>query len=106
MYADDQVMWQGRMAEPVAPRPDVPYPNLWFVPQWRTEQILRSRLADHGVEVELNAGVIAFEPDEDGVTTRLESGQTLRDGVSGRRRRRSQYRAPPTRGAVRRRDQR
>jgi 2-polyprenyl-6-methoxyphenol hydroxylase-like FAD-dependent oxidoreductase len=78
MYADDRVMWQGRMAEPVAPRPDVPYPNLWFVPQWRTEQILRSRLADHRVEVGLSAGVVAFDQDGDGVTTRLEGGQTLR----------------------------
>ena len=48
VYAGDQVVWEGRMAEPAAARPDVPYPNLWFVPQWRTEQILRSQLAGHG----------------------------------------------------------
>jgi 2-polyprenyl-6-methoxyphenol hydroxylase-like FAD-dependent oxidoreductase len=78
IYEDDRVMWEGRMAEPVAPRPDVPYPNLWFVPQWRTEQILRSRLAAHGVEVQLSAGVVAFEQDDHVVTTRLESGDSLR----------------------------
>lgn len=66
------------MAEPAAPRSDVPYPDVWFVPQWRTEQILRSRLAAHGVEVELRAGVVAFDQDEDGVTTRLDSGEILR----------------------------
>jgi 2-polyprenyl-6-methoxyphenol hydroxylase-like FAD-dependent oxidoreductase len=66
------------MVEPVAPRPDVPYPNVWFVPQWRTEQILRSRLAGHGVEVVLNTGLAGFEQDQDGVTARLERGRTLR----------------------------
>ena len=66
VYAEDQVVWEGRTAEPVAPRPDVPYPNVWFVPQWRTEQILRSQLAAHGVQVELSAGVVAFDQDEHG----------------------------------------
>jgi len=78
MYADDRVVWEGRMAEPLAPSADVPYPNLWFVPQWRTEQILRSRLAAHGVQVELCAGVVAFDHDENGVSARLENGETLR----------------------------
>jgi 2-polyprenyl-6-methoxyphenol hydroxylase-like FAD-dependent oxidoreductase len=35
------------------PRPDVPYPTLILLPQWRTEQILRQRLASLGVQVEL-----------------------------------------------------
>jgi 2-polyprenyl-6-methoxyphenol hydroxylase-like FAD-dependent oxidoreductase len=78
VYAEDQVVWEGRMAEPVAPRPDAPYPNVWFVPQWRTEQILRSQLAAHGVEVTLNAGVAAFEQGPRGVTVAIEDGQTLR----------------------------
>jgi 2-polyprenyl-6-methoxyphenol hydroxylase-like FAD-dependent oxidoreductase len=78
VYADDRVVWEGRMAEPVAPRPDVPHPNVWFVPQWRTEQILRSRLAALAVDVTLNAGVVAFEQDERGVTVSLDDGQTLR----------------------------
>ena len=78
IYDGDRVVWERRMVEPVAPRPDVPYPNVWFVPQWRTEQILRSRLAGHGVEVVLNTGLAGFEQDQDGVTARLERGRTLR----------------------------
>jgi 2-polyprenyl-6-methoxyphenol hydroxylase-like FAD-dependent oxidoreductase len=78
VYAGEQVVWEGRMTEPVAPRPAVPYPNVWFVPQWRTEQILRSRLAALGVEVTLNAGVVAFEQDDHAVTVSLEDSQTLR----------------------------
>jgi 2-polyprenyl-6-methoxyphenol hydroxylase-like FAD-dependent oxidoreductase len=77
VYAGDQVVWEGRMAEPEAPRPDVPYPNVWFVPQWRTEQILRSRLAGHGVEVELGAGVVDFEQDDRAVAAHLDNGQTV-----------------------------
>jgi 2-polyprenyl-6-methoxyphenol hydroxylase-like FAD-dependent oxidoreductase len=77
VYANDRVVWEGRMAEPVAPRPDVPYPNVWFVPQWRTEQILRTRLASLGVDVTLNAGLVAFGQVDHAVTVSLEDGQTL-----------------------------
>ncbi|MBV8862927.1 MAG: FAD-dependent monooxygenase, partial [Mycobacterium sp.] len=70
IYDGDRVVWEGRMAEPVAPRADVPYPNLWFVPQWRTEQILRAALAAHGVEVALSAGVMAFEQNDHTLTVR------------------------------------
>lgn len=76
--AGDQVVWEGRMAEPVAPKPDVPYPNVWFVPQWRTEEILRDKLAEYGVRVELGCGVQGFEQDDDGVTVRLDGGETVR----------------------------
>jgi 2-polyprenyl-6-methoxyphenol hydroxylase-like FAD-dependent oxidoreductase len=78
IYDRDRVIWEGRMAEPVAPRADVPYPNLWFVPQCRTEQILRSRLAAHGIEVAPGAGVVAFDQDDHAVTVQLEGGETLR----------------------------
>jgi 2-polyprenyl-6-methoxyphenol hydroxylase-like FAD-dependent oxidoreductase len=77
IYADGRVVWEGRMAEPAPPRPDVPYPNVWFVPQWRTEQILRTRLASFGVDVTLNAGLVAFRQDDHAVTVSLEDGQTL-----------------------------
>lgn len=78
IYADGRVVWEGRMAQPAAPRSDVPYPDVWFVPQWRTEQILRSRLAAHGLQVGLSAGVVAFDQNESGITARLESGETVR----------------------------
>lgn len=70
------------MAEPEPPRADVPYPNLWFVPQWRTEEMLRARLADYGVEVELGTEVVAVEQDLEregaAVTVRLRGGETIR----------------------------
>jgi 2-polyprenyl-6-methoxyphenol hydroxylase-like FAD-dependent oxidoreductase len=80
IYAGDSVVWEGRMAEPQPPRADVPYPNLWFVPQRRTEEILRSRLFSYGIAVELNAGVTAIEQDGAAVTVSLHGGETVRTG--------------------------
>src|SRR5215204_4547166 len=54
-----------------APSPSVPFPNLWMLPQWRTEQILRARLEELGAQVEFEAALTAFEQDADGVTSTL-----------------------------------
>jgi 2-polyprenyl-6-methoxyphenol hydroxylase-like FAD-dependent oxidoreductase len=50
------------------PTPDIPYPTGLLIPQWRVEQILRERLADLGVAVELGAELLGFDQDADGVT--------------------------------------
>ena len=50
------------------PGPGVPYPNLVIVPQWRTEQLLRERLAALGGGVEPNRELTGFVQDADGVT--------------------------------------
>ncbi|MGA3254477.1 MAG: FAD-dependent monooxygenase [Mycobacterium sp.] len=82
IYDGESVVWEDQMAKPEPPRADVPYPNLWFVPQWRTEEILRSRLSSHGVEVQLGSEVVAVDQDIEqegaGVTVRLQSGETVR----------------------------
>ncbi|BBZ48385.1 FAD-dependent monooxygenase [Mycobacterium heidelbergense] len=78
IYDGGSVVWEGRMAEPEPPRPDTPYPNAWFVPQWRTEEILRSALSGHGVDVRLGAEAVAVEQDAAAVTVRLRTGETLR----------------------------
>ncbi|MEO6085776.1 MAG: FAD-dependent monooxygenase [Umezawaea sp.] len=66
-----EVVAEARMAEPTEPTPDVPYPNLWFVPQFRTEEILRARLAELGGRVELATELVDFTQDDDGVTATL-----------------------------------
>ncbi|TWG09038.1 FAD binding domain-containing protein [Saccharopolyspora dendranthemae] len=63
-----------RMAEHVEPTPQIPYPNGWMVPQWRTEEILRDRLAELGVKVERSTALLSFQQDDDGVTATLTSG--------------------------------
>lgn len=54
-----------------------PYPNLWLVPQNRTEAILRERLAELGGKVDFGTAFESFSQDEDGVRVRLATGETL-----------------------------
>lgn len=74
---DRTVVSTGRMAELRAPTPDVPYPNLMLIPQSRTEEILRSRLAELGGRIE-QAELTGFEQDADGVTAVLDATTTVR----------------------------
>src|SRR5580658_10115039 len=45
----------------------VPYPNLWLVPQYRTEEILRQHLAQLGGQVEFGTAFERVAPGERGV---------------------------------------
>ncbi len=56
----------------------VPYPNLWMVPQSRTEQILRERLAELGGQVECDKALATFTQTEQGVNAVLKSGELVR----------------------------
>ncbi len=56
----------------------IPYPNLWMVPQARTEQILRERLQEFGVEVEFGTALTTFAQDQHGVQATLSNGDTVR----------------------------
>ncbi len=51
--------------------PAVPYPKSVVIPQWRTERILRDRLATLGVPVELGTELVDFEQSADDVTVTL-----------------------------------
>jgi 2-polyprenyl-6-methoxyphenol hydroxylase-like FAD-dependent oxidoreductase len=75
-YQGDEVVWEGTMSEPTEPVPSVPYPNIWFVPQFRTEEILRERLAVLGARVELSTELTGFTQEADGVTATLTSRGT------------------------------
>ncbi len=66
-----------RMAEPVDPTPDIPYPNAHMLGQSRTEAILRKRLADFGVEVELSTELVGFRQTDDQVIAELSTGETV-----------------------------
>ncbi len=83
-YRGDEVVWEGRIDEMREPTPDVPYPNAWMLPQWRTGEILRERLAElgggaDGAGVELGTELVGLEQDGDGVTALLRVG----DGAGG-----------------------
>ena len=56
----------------------IPYPNLWLVPQNRTEAILRERLAELGGQVEYGTAFESLEQEEQCATVHLSTGESLR----------------------------
>jgi 2-polyprenyl-6-methoxyphenol hydroxylase-like FAD-dependent oxidoreductase len=70
-YRGAQVIAEIDPAAGAVPTPDIPYPAGLLIPQWRVEQILRDRLAEFGVTVELGADLRSFSQDTDGVTARV-----------------------------------
>jgi 2-polyprenyl-6-methoxyphenol hydroxylase-like FAD-dependent oxidoreductase len=56
----------------------VPYPNLWMVPQARTEAILRERLRELGGEVEFGKAFASVTQNEQGVEVTLGDGEVVR----------------------------
>ena len=77
-YSGHEVVWEGRMADLSAPTPDIPYPNAWMIPQWRTERILRDRLAALGGSVQDATELTGFITDDDGVTATLTTPSGVR----------------------------
>jgi 2-polyprenyl-6-methoxyphenol hydroxylase-like FAD-dependent oxidoreductase len=67
----------GSLGSSKLPTVSIPYPNLWMVPQSRTEAILRERLHALGGRVEFNTTIVAFRQDQDGVDAVLSTGETV-----------------------------
>ncbi|MFF3575097.1 FAD-dependent monooxygenase [Nocardia jiangxiensis] len=72
IFLDGNPVGERRMSEVREPTPAVPYPNPWMLGQSDTEAVLRARLADFGVRVELSTALATFTQDADGVTAVLE----------------------------------
>lgn len=65
------------LAEPARPpRPGVPHPNLLILPQWRTEELLRERLAALGGAAEPGREVTGLVQDGTGVTATVADTAT------------------------------
>jgi 2-polyprenyl-6-methoxyphenol hydroxylase-like FAD-dependent oxidoreductase len=60
------------------PTERVPYPNVWMVPQARTEAILRERLRALGGEVEFGKALDSFAQNQEGVEATLSTGEIVR----------------------------
>ncbi|MDQ0377286.1 FAD-dependent monooxygenase [Amycolatopsis thermophila] len=78
VHLDGRFAMERRMAELRDPAPDVPYPSGRMLGQAQTEGILRDRLAEFGVHVELGAALTGLTQDSSGVTARLSTGETVR----------------------------
>jgi 2-polyprenyl-6-methoxyphenol hydroxylase-like FAD-dependent oxidoreductase len=68
----------GSLASVKQPTATVPYPNLWMVPQARTESILRDRLRAFGGEVEFGQALATFTQNEHRVDVTLSTGKMVR----------------------------
>jgi 2-polyprenyl-6-methoxyphenol hydroxylase-like FAD-dependent oxidoreductase len=68
----------GSLGPPRHSTENTPYPNVWMVPQSRTESILRARLSALGGEVEYGKALTTFTQDGQGVDAALSTGETLR----------------------------
>ncbi|MEU4604479.1 FAD-dependent monooxygenase [Kribbella sp. NPDC023972] len=77
VYLDGTLVDERRMAPLLDPTPDVPYPNAWMLGQSRTEQILRDKLAEYGVRVELGTAIVGFTQYDDLVKAELSTGETV-----------------------------
>ncbi|MFH8406599.1 FAD-dependent monooxygenase [Streptomyces sp. NPDC018019] len=78
VHLDGRFVGEHWMTEPRDPRPDVPYPNGWVLGQSQTEAILRDRLSEYGVRVELGTELTGLEQDANGVTARFATGEESR----------------------------
>ena len=67
----------GSIGSSKPPTETVPYPNLWMVPQARTEAILRERLRALGGEVEFGKALTAFAQNEDRVEATVSNGEII-----------------------------
>ncbi|MEV6874171.1 FAD-dependent monooxygenase [Amycolatopsis sp. NPDC051128] len=78
IHLGGEVVGERMMFDLVEPTPSTPYPTGWFLGQSQTEAILRDRLAEFGVRVELATALTGFDQDADGVTATLSTGETVR----------------------------
>ncbi|MEV5593119.1 FAD-dependent monooxygenase [Streptomyces sp. NPDC052496] len=78
VHVDGRYVGEHWMAELREPQPGVPYPNGWVLGQSQTEEILRARLLEFGVRVELGTALVGLEQDADGVTARFGTGEEAR----------------------------
>eukprot|EP01030_Chromulinospumella_sphaerica_P011279 gene11279-11082_t len=60
-----------------APTEDRPFPNLVMLEQWRTEEILRSKVVALGGRIELGVGIEALAQTERQVAVTLTSGEAV-----------------------------
>lgn len=74
VQAGRQVVFEGRMDPLREATPDVPYPNVWMLPQWRTGEILRARFAALGGAVQYGTELVSFSQDTGGVRAVLRRG--------------------------------
>ncbi|MFB7958145.1 FAD-dependent monooxygenase [Streptomyces sp. NPDC056045] len=59
------------------PTPDAPYAHGRLIAQWQLEEILRARLAEYGVHVELGTEAVGLSQGPESVTVALADGRSI-----------------------------
>jgi 2-polyprenyl-6-methoxyphenol hydroxylase-like FAD-dependent oxidoreductase len=67
----------GSLGTSKPPTADTPYPNLWMVPQSKTEAILRERLTTLGRSIEYGTALNSLTQQQDGVHATLSTGEAV-----------------------------
>ncbi len=70
----------GSLGSTRPPTENVPYPNLWLLPQSRTESIMRERLFALGGQVEFGKALTTFRQHQNEIEATLSTGETVRAG--------------------------
>lgn len=68
----------GSLGSSKPPTESIPYPNLWMLPQSRTEAILCERLRTLGGKVEFGKTLSTLQQDQSGIDATFSTGETLR----------------------------
>ncbi|WP_326767171.1 FAD-dependent monooxygenase [Streptomyces sp. NBC_01591] len=64
-------------SESSRPTPDTPYAHGRLIAQWQLEEILRDRLAEYGVHVELGSEAVGLSQGPESVTVALADGRSI-----------------------------
>src|ERR1700689_4324440 len=64
----------GSLGSAKQPPENVPYPNLWVPPQFRSESILHQRFRALGGEVEFGNALVTFQQAQHGIDAKLSNG--------------------------------
>ena len=78
-YDGAQVIWERTVYEmlgvpPLPSAPTVPYPDIWLIPQWRTDRILAERFRELGGTIELGIELTGFTQAADRVDAATTAG--------------------------------
>lgn len=70
-WEDGERQGEWDLVETARPDPTVPYPAVWMLPQWRTQELLHDRLRELGGQVALGTALTGLDQHPDRVEARL-----------------------------------
>lgn len=78
VWSDGSRQGEHRMFDVSEPTEAEPHQGPWLIPQWRTQEILLSRLRELGGEITLDRELTGLTQDADGVTASFTTGPEVR----------------------------